>query len=346
MLHHSRRLSRKPASVGADVGAGPDRAASAATRRSMWRNLLRLAVLGLFGGMIALLLARRWDEVRPLLSSLTVSGVALGGAAVAGGIYCTFLCWRAVLTGLGSSLPLAGGMRVFFLGQLGKYVPGSVWPVLAQMELGRDYKVPRRASGAAVAIFLLLVLGTGLLVTVLALPLLGSDALRRYWWALCVLPVAAVLLYPPMLNRLLAVALRLARRDPMPAPLSPAGALRAVGWALASWVAYGMHVWLLAHMLGAAGVGLVPRAIGAFAGAWCVGFLVVIAPAGGGAREAALIVLLGAGVGATRATVIAVVSRLLFTLGDLGWGAAVAVAVRRRGAVGPASDEQRQSSVR
>jgi uncharacterized membrane protein YbhN (UPF0104 family) len=312
------------------VATGPGSRLPGWLRSRRVRNLLRLVVLAAFGAVLLVVLARRWHEVRPLLHQLSVAGVALAALAVFSGISATFLCWRAVLTDLGSPLPLGSGMRVFFLGQLGKYLPGSLWPLLAQMELGRDYKVPRRASGAAVAIFLLLILGTGLLVAAIALPLLGGDALRRYWWVLLVLPVAAVLLWPPVLNRLLGLALRLAHREPMPNPLSLPGVLRAVGWGLVSWLLYGIHVWVLARMLGVAGVGILPRSIGAFAAAWCVGFLVVIAPAGGGAREAALIVLLGTGVGAARATVIAVVSRLLFTVGDLGWGGAVALAVRRR----------------
>lgn len=312
------------------MAAGPQTSRPARAGWRRWRNLLRVAVLAIFAAVLLVVLTRRWSEVRPLLHSLSVAGVGLAAVAVVAGIYATFLCWRAVLTDLGSPLPLGGGMRIFFLGQLGKYLPGSLWPLLAQMELGRDYKVPRRSSGAAVAIFLLLILGTGLLVAAIALPLLGGDALRRFWWVLIVLPVAAALLYPPVLNRALATLLRLARREPMPNPLSLPGVLRAVSWCLVSWVLYGIHVWVLARMLGVGGAGILPRSIGAFAAAWCVGFLVVIAPAGGGAREAALIVLLGTGVGAARATVIAVVSRLLFTIGDLGWGGAVALAVRRR----------------
>jgi len=298
-------------------------------------------VLVIFAAGLAVVLARRWGEVRPLLHSLSVTGVGVAGVTVVTGIYASFLCWRAVLTDLGSPLPLGGGMRIFFLGQLGKYLPGSVWPLLAQMELGRDYKVPRRSSGAAVAIFMLLVLGTGLLVAAIALPLLGGYALHRYWWVLLLLPVAAAGLYPPVLNRGLATLLRLARREPMPNPLSLPGVLRAVGWGLAMWLLYGIHVWVLARMLGAGGVGLLPRSIGAFAAAWCVGFLVVISPAGWGSREASLSLLLWAGVGAARATVIAVVSRLLFTIGDLGWGGAVALMVRRQ----QRSPEPEQESV-
>jgi hypothetical protein len=48
-------------------------------------------------------------------------------------------------------------------------------------------------------------------------------------------------------------------------------------------------------------------------------------------REAALLLLLGSTVTAPRAAVIAVVSRLLFVVGDLSWaGAAVLVGRRRR----------------
>jgi hypothetical protein len=73
-------------------------------------------------------------------------------------------------------------------------------------------------------------------------------------------------------------------------------------------------VWLLAHQLGVpGGLPLLLLSTGAFAGAWSIGFLLVIAPAGAGAREAALILLLGSGMSGPQATVVAVVSRLLMT---------------------------------
>ena len=154
---------------------------------------------------------------------------------------------------LGSPLPLRAGLRVFFLGQLGKYLPGSIWPTVTQMELGRDYRVPQRVSVAAAAIAMLLAVGTGLLVATVLLPL-GAGVPDPYRWAAAVLPVAVLLLAaPPVQNRLLGVALRVARRAPLPAPLSLAGAGRAAAWALAAWLLYGIHVWLLARQLEAAG---------------------------------------------------------------------------------------------
>jgi uncharacterized membrane protein YbhN (UPF0104 family) len=74
--------------------------------------------------------------------------------------------------------------------------------------------------------------------------------------------------------------------------------------------------------------------VASFAAAWAVGFLLALAPAGVGPREAALVVMLSPTVGQPVALVAAVVSRLLLTGSDILWAAAAALAARRnRGAV-------------
>jgi uncharacterized membrane protein YbhN (UPF0104 family) len=315
----------------------------ATNRPSRWRTVARAIIAVLFLGAIVLVLVSQWQEVRPLVARLSVPAVALSAGAVLAGIFGTFLCWRVLVSDMGFRLPLAGAMRVFFLGQLGKYLPGSVWPVVAQMELGRDYKVPPRASGAAVFIFSLMIVGTGLVVAVPILPLLGRSAFEEFWWTALVLPVAIIVAVPAVLNRLIGLALRLARRQPMPRPLSARGIVAAAGWSLFAWLAYGLHLWVLALQMGAdGGVRLLFVVTAAFAAAWCIGFLLIVAPAGAGVREAALILLLASVLSAPQATVIAVVSRLLFTLGDLCWCLAATVAERRRRrhALRPGSERQ------
>jgi hypothetical protein len=298
--------------------------------RPPWQRRLRRAVAALLVVLVAVALVRRWDEVGPLLARLSLPAVLASLLAAAAGMLCSFLAWRGLLTGLGHHLPLAGGMRVWFLGNLAKYVPGSVWQAVAQAELGREYRVARRTSGAALVVSMLVALGTGALVALATLPLLGPDGLDRYWWVLLVLPVAAVVLWPPLLNRLIGRVLRLARREPLPVPVALGGLLRAAGWDLAGWLCFGTHVWLLAESLGATDPTLFLQATGAFAAAWCIGFLVVFAPAGAGARELALVLLLQPAVPTTTAWVLAGVSRLLFTVGDAGWGVGALLAERRR----------------
>jgi glycosyltransferase 2 family protein len=312
-------LADQPATEGAPPPAG------------RWRGVLRVAVSGLFLAVIAVVLAGQWQEVRPLLGRLSAPSVLAALAAVLAGIWGTFLSWRAGLSDLGAPLPLAAGMRVFFLGQLGKYLPGSIWPAVTQMRLGRDYQVPQRASGAAVVVFMLAVIGTGLLVGLPVVPLLGDGAADQYHWMLLVLPAAVLLAAPPVLNRLIALALRVARRPPLPAPLSLGGILRVAGWSIAAWLCYGVQVFVLARQLGATGgLLLLVQCTGAFAVAFASGPLLLVVPAGAGVREAALLLLLGPTITAPRAAVVAVVSRLLFIVGDLAWAGAAVLAARRR----------------
>ncbi|HEY7605928.1 MAG TPA: UPF0104 family protein, partial [Actinomycetes bacterium] len=219
--------------------------------RRRWRAPLRLAVAALFVAVVAVVLAGQWRQARPLLGRLSVPVVMGSWAMVLAGIYATFRSWRAALADLGAGLHQARAMRVFYLGQLGKYVPGTIWPVVTQMRLGRDYRVPPRSSGAAFAVFMLLLVGTGLLVGVPVIPLLGREAADGYRWLALVLPVLVVAATPAVLNRAMAVALRVTGRPPMPAPLSAAGILRAGGWAVVSWLCYGVHVYLLTRALGA-----------------------------------------------------------------------------------------------
>jgi glycosyltransferase 2 family protein len=295
-----------------------------------WRTPLRLAVAAVFLAVIVAVLAGQWEQVRPLLGRLSVPVLLASWALVLAGIYATFRCWRAALADVGATLPHSGAMRVFYLGQLGKYLPGTVWPVVTQMRLGRDYRVPPRASGAAVVVFMLMVIGTGLLVGVPVIPLLGHDAVDEYHWLAFALPLFALALTPPVMNRVIKMALRMTRRPPLPAPLSLGGILRGAGWAMLSWLCYGTQVYLLARQLGAEGGALLwLQCTGAFAVAFASGPLLLIVPAGAGVREAALLLLLGSTVTAPVAAVIAVISRLLFIVGDLAWSAVAVLAARR-----------------
>ena len=251
-----------------------------------------------------------------VIGELSVWSLLAATLLAMAGIWFSFLSWRALLADFGSAVPLTGAMRIFFVGQLGKYVPGKVWPILAQVRLGRAHRVPGRSSAAAAAIVTLITLGAGLLVTAITLPVLGADALSRYWWTLLALPLALLVLWPPVLNGLLARLMRLARREPMPQPLTGAGVARAVGWALVMWICYGVHLWILLGASQSLTPGLLVRSVGAFAGSWAIGFLLLLAPAGLGPREVALVVLLGGAVAQPVALVAALISRLLLTIAD------------------------------
>src|SRR4051794_3790060 len=229
----------------------------------------------------------------------------------------TGLAWRALLADLGARLPLTLAARVFFVGQIGKYVPGSLWPMVVQAELAKRH-VARRSTVAATFVLLLLSGATALLVVLVTLPLTpGHGGRTLLWVALLVVPVVA-LLHPGLLGRLLDRGLRLLGRQPLEQWTSLRGTAVATGWVLLAWLAAGLQVWLLSVPLGAPATWqTLALTTGGYALAWAIGLAVVVAPAGAGAREVALAAVLSTVLDRGAVVVVVLLSRVIFTAADL-----------------------------
>ncbi|MCM3925442.1 flippase-like domain-containing protein, partial [Frankia sp. AiPs1] len=295
--------------------------AAASTRRSgrgpRWWLVRGALVVAL--GLLVVALVSQWNDVQDSFRLLTVGSVVAAGIATILAVGTTVLSWRALLAGLGAALPLRAAVRIFFVGQIGKYIPGSVWPVLAQMELSRDYGVSRPKAASASLVVLALAVPSGGLAAAVTLPFVSADALTRYWWALAAVPVFAVVLYPSVLSRLLALGFRLLHRAPLEEPLTLRPIAAGAGWLLVSFCWYGLATWLLVRDLDpeVGGGRLLLLSVGAYALAWTAGFLVLVVPAGAGVREAVLVLALAPAVAGGPATLVALVARLLATVADL-----------------------------
>ena len=285
----------------------------------MVSGLLLVAMVVAFGWA----LSGRWSEIVDRLGDQDPF-VLLGSLALAvAGVWMSFELWRGTLATLGSPVARRPAARLFFLSQLGKYLPGSLWPVVVQMRMGRELGIPRQRMGLAFLLTLGLSVLVGLLVGLVALPALLRAEGRGALLGLLVLPVLISLLVPSVLNRLLSRGLRVLRRPPLDATLAGRDIVRAVLWTLAFWVVFGGHVWLLAVGLGADPWRALPVAIGGFAVAFSIGPLLVVLPAGAGVREAVIVVLLAGLLATPEVTAVALTSRgvLMLTDGLLALGA-------------------------
>ena len=104
---------------------------------------------------------------------------------------------------------------------------------------------------------------------------------------------------------------------------------KASAWALLAWLLAGLHLWLIVTALGAEPtVATAALAVGAYALAWTVGFLVIVAPAGVGVREAVLGLVLAGQLSDGSVVVAVLASRVLMTVADVALG--LAAARRRR----------------
>ncbi|CAN5272039.1 hypothetical protein BH20ACT5_BH20ACT5_16220 [soil metagenome] len=285
--------------------------------------LLAVTAIALLGWAVA----QQWTAVRASTARIGLLPLLHCLFWACAGLLLSALAWRAGLAALGSRLPMVAALRVFFLSQAGKYLPGSVWPFLAQMELGREHGVPPNRSGTAGVLFLVLHLATGLVVALLALPFSGELLESGYAWFLLALVPLLIALHPRVLGAVLNRLFRLLRRPPLP-PLGWAAVLVPSTWLAGMWLAYGISIAALIAPLERLTPTTWALAIGGYALAWSAGFLVLVVPAGVGVREAVLVLALLPLMATGPATSVAALARLAHTGGDLLW--ALAVSPRRR----------------
>lgn len=274
----------------------------------------------------------QWDSIVAAASGL--SPWALAGSLVASIVYVllTMMAWRALLADMGTRLPIAPSFSVFFVSQLGKYLPGGVWNILAAAEMGADHKIPRRRSVSVMLVTVVVSIVTGLGLAVATMPFAPSALASSYGWTVLALPVFLIMLLPPVLNRLLAVALRVTGRPPLERPISWGGLAVCVIWTLLSWVVAGLQVWLLASGLGmAASASTFALCVGGYAMAWTVGFLVIFVPAGAGVREAVLAIVLAGALSRGGVVAVVLLSRVVLTAADLLMGGAGLALARLHG---------------
>jgi uncharacterized membrane protein YbhN (UPF0104 family) len=321
-----RQCARLAAVAGAPATGATDPPAAAIpapARRRRWLGPARWLLFAAVLAAVAYSIASQWGAVRHDIGRVAPGWLVLAAIASLLSVAAPVQTWRSSLRAIGGSLPLEPAASVFFVGQLGKYLPGSVWPLLAQMELGQRYGLARQQVAVAGALPLVLsVIVTGAL-GLLVLPLAGSLPVWEVALLLAFVVVGATLLWPRILDAVMARLLRLLRRPPLPAAVRGDGVAASVGWSVVAAAGLVLQADLIARGLGADATGTA-LAGGALLVGITLGIVVVPVPAGAGIREAAIVLLLHGHLGTAEATALALLSRLLLALADLtiagvGW---------------------------
>ncbi len=288
------------------------------TRRSRWVRAARWLFLGVVLAGALLAFRGHGDEIVSAIGSTSVASVGGASALVLAGLGLTSVAWLALLRGFGHRLPGGIGRSVFFVGQLGKYVPGGVWSIGAHAHLARDHGVPVRVTASTSLTFLGLNLATAAAVVgVVACAGVDVGPLTRTTGAVLCL-AALVSLVPAVVNRLagLVAGVQLGLRWLDVVGLVALMALTWASYAGAVVVLSPEPTW-----------SVLPAAAAAFATAYAVGVAIVVAPAGVGPREVTLVALLSPMLGVGAAGAVAVLVRVLHTGADLllalvAWAAA------------------------
>ncbi|HEX6537074.1 MAG TPA: lysylphosphatidylglycerol synthase domain-containing protein [Gemmatimonadaceae bacterium] len=264
---------------------------------------------------VAYVLRGQWSNVRDAAAEahLRWGWLALSGIVVLANYALLIQAWRTVLAGWGGRLPFWQSARIWSISNLGRYVPGKVWQMGTMAVMAQERGVSGIAAAGSALINVLANTVAGFVVlaatgaSVLRLPAIANVAIVALG--------VGLLLAPPLLPWLGALAGRLLRRD-IVVPRLPHRALWSAALLSAvSWLVYGLAFRLLT-------VGVLGRAPGApgfyvavFTGSYLVGFLTLIAPGGAVVREAVMAAALkGAGFDIGDAVLLVAASRVWLTI--------------------------------
>ena len=287
------------------------------------RNRIFLAAQWIFAAAIVWAAARalrgQWSAAADRLGSLSIDWSWIAIATVL--VLLTYLLlietWRSILTGWNAHLPFGVASRIWFVSNLGKYLPGKIWSIAAMSVMAREQAVsPVAAAGSSILIQLVTV-ATGIaLVLVTGIRAISQPGVAIAVGVVLALGIASMPIVLPRLAR--AVAGMMGRSLEVP-PLPASTLWLAVARSLLSWIAYGVAFQLFVRGVLGSAAGATSSYIAVYAASYIIGFLALFAPGGVVVRESALVagmVRLGLASQAD-AFAVAVASRLWLTVVEL-----------------------------
>jgi hypothetical protein len=276
---------------------------------------LALAVITFFLGWA---LYGNWEEVRTYQWSFDYPLLVLSLGGMLASLCLYAWQWRVSLHCLGASIGFVKVLRIYFIGNLGRYIPGKVWQFVGWFYLFEQEGVSPVQTLTSIAVNQVIQNMTGLALAFVVLASLHSTELSgRLLPFLVVIPLGLVIIQPPILENLLNWGLRLFKRKPVVIELTAWDLARFAALHLLIWLGYGLAFYIFTRALYPAPLEWLPAWAGIFAGAWTLGFLSFLAPGGLGVREGILVYLLGFYLPSHVAIVVTLLSRLWVTAAEL-----------------------------
>ena len=246
---------------------------------------------------------------RPALAALCLALIIIG-------FFGNFLVWYGLSGAFGLKTGLLAGARVWFISQLGRYVPGKITLLMVRWELTRDQSKKKVAVVTGLEYITALAGGCLLVLLAVATAPAGLPEPVR-WTAAGLAAVLLIVLYPPILKRLTALGFRAIKREPLAEFPRYTVILGFVAANVLVGLIHGLSFFVLLNALTPLGPAHYLTVTGAYYGASLIGIAAVFAPSGLGVKEGVLYLALAALVPKEAAAVAAVAVRLLTTAAEL-----------------------------
>jgi uncharacterized membrane protein YbhN (UPF0104 family) len=283
--------------------------------------VVQIAVAAIVFYEIAKTLRSDWREYQhvPLVVRPDWRYVLLSGAIVLVTYALLVEVWRRILAAWQASISFGDAVRIWCVSNLGKYVPGKVWQILAMGKMAEAVSVPPAAAAGSAILSTVVNIGVGFAVAVIA----GWRAMNTLSGGyaslgatLVVVIIGGALLLPYLLPMIVRAGERLTRRRFNLERLPARAVYIAIVGNVIAWLLYGWSFQLLVRGVLGSAPGRFTDYVAAYALSYVIGYLVIVIPGGLGVREGVQTAALSTMKLATfqQAGVVAVTSRLWITV--------------------------------
>ena len=247
-----------------------------------------------------------------------------GGAIYLVGLLPAGVYWHYVLKVLGQEVRLGNTLKAYYIGHLGKYVPGKAMVVILRTGMVRGHRVDTGVAVASVFFETLTLMAVGAFLAAGILAVRLSEERMLFWGAIGLMIVSGLPILPPIFRFISRLA-RIGKTIPAePDILERLNWLTLlVGWVCMTvvWVLMAASLWATFRAMGVTDIGLIengPEFIAAVSLSMVVGFLSFI-PAGLGVRDLVLVELLVKlfAINDAMATVAGALLRLIWLVSEL-----------------------------
>jgi glycosyltransferase 2 family protein len=293
------------------------------------RRLVQYVFSGAILAFLGLYVYRHARELATYQISLDLPDLALASILILSVNFLTPLAWGLILqTFLQSRLSWRESLRIWYVSQVSKYLPGSMWNYVSRVYLCGQKGISTSKAVLSMVLEIVLILLAQCIVFLVSLAFWPGGQ-GKTLWVLLLLPAGLIFLHPRIFNGLLAFFAHKRGLDAAPRVTLHAGN---VGGLLALYTVgasvVGSAFFFFAHSLYPLPSKLLPALTGIMTLSLIVGFLAPFAPYGLGVREGLLTLLLSQYLPAPMAILISLASRLWLTANEL-LGLFISLALQR-----------------
>jgi uncharacterized membrane protein YbhN (UPF0104 family) len=132
-------------------------------------TLLKIALTAVVVFFVYRQVAGHWDEIKSYQWQVDWVMFLLSVLLGLGTFVVMASNWQRLIAGFGHQVPLRKSFRIFYLADLGRYIPGKIWPLLGILYLTKKEGIPPERATASFVLVQMFAIPASLLVFVIAL---------------------------------------------------------------------------------------------------------------------------------------------------------------------------------